>query len=220
MKFKQTSVSECQSDGDQTSVAPSESLLREDLDKVYALLFGFVGNGFQVALCNVSWLTTQKFVVLVPDLIVFAPWSVLLDLGEPCDSCKQDTQPSAASACLLSCYVPSVPSPITSPREARSRRDGEALDAQGVVGAGRGLPEEQSRGTRDHPRPRQAAERRRQPQARCALWSSRNRVLQVHLFLAISAMVWSRLAAASGRPRRRRLSSLRAMQAHDLVSRL
>ena len=38
---------------------------------------------------------------------------------------------------------------------------------------GGGQPEEQSGGTRDHPRHRQAAERRRQPHARCALWSSR-----------------------------------------------
>ena len=33
------------------------------------------------------WLATQKYVVLVPDPIVFAPWSLLLDRGEPCDSC-------------------------------------------------------------------------------------------------------------------------------------
>ena len=65
------------------------------------LLFQFVGNGFQLAPCNVGWLATRKFVVLVPDPIVFAPWSVLLDRGEPCDSC-QDTPHEAGSACLPS----------------------------------------------------------------------------------------------------------------------
>ena len=44
------------------------------------LLFQFVGNGFQLAHCNVGKLATQKFVVLVPDPIVFALWSVLLTL--------------------------------------------------------------------------------------------------------------------------------------------
>ena len=52
------------------------------------------------------------------------------------------------------------PMPYPSQSEKRSRRDGEVLDAQGVVGVGGGQPEGQSRGTRDHPRPRQAAERR------------------------------------------------------------
>ena len=42
------------------------------------------GNGFQLALCNIGRLTTQKFVILVPDPIIFAPWSVLLEGGEPC----------------------------------------------------------------------------------------------------------------------------------------
>ena len=63
------------------------------------LLFWFVGNGFQQALCNVGWLATQESAVLVPDP-VFAPWSVLLDRGEPGDSC-QDTPHEAASACFL-----------------------------------------------------------------------------------------------------------------------
>ena len=31
---------------------------------------------------------TQKFVILVPDPIGFAPWPVLLDPGEPCDICQ------------------------------------------------------------------------------------------------------------------------------------
>ena len=63
----------------QTSVVAAEIWLRDDLEKFYAVLFGFVGNGFQLALCNVGWLTARKFVILVPDPIVFAPRSVLLD---------------------------------------------------------------------------------------------------------------------------------------------
>ena len=75
--------------------------MRDDLEIIYMLLFPFVGNGFQLAPCNVSWLATRGSVVLVPDPIVFAPWSVHLDRGEPCDSC-QDTSHEAASACFLS----------------------------------------------------------------------------------------------------------------------
>ena len=32
--------------------------MRDDLENIYMLVFGFVGNGFQLALCNVSWLAT------------------------------------------------------------------------------------------------------------------------------------------------------------------
>ena len=69
----------------QTGVAPSEIWLREDLEEVYAQLFRFLGYGFRLAMSNVGWLMTQKFVILVPDPIGFAPWPVLLDPGEPCD---------------------------------------------------------------------------------------------------------------------------------------
>ena len=62
-----------------TSADPAEIWLRDDLENIYMLLFRFLGNGFRLALCNVGWLVTQKFVVLVPDPIVYAPWSVLLD---------------------------------------------------------------------------------------------------------------------------------------------
>ena len=61
----------------QTSADTAEILLRDDLENIYMLLFPFVANGFKLALCNVGWLTTQKFVILVPDPIVLAPWSVL-----------------------------------------------------------------------------------------------------------------------------------------------
>ena len=62
--------------------------MRDDPENIYMLLFRFVGKGFQLALCNVSWLATQESVVLVHDPIVFAPWSVFLDRGEHCDSCQ------------------------------------------------------------------------------------------------------------------------------------
>ena len=68
----------------------SPESMRDDLENIYMLLFMYVGNGFQLAPCNVSWLATRESVVLVPDLIVFTSWSVRLDRGEPCDSC-QDT---------------------------------------------------------------------------------------------------------------------------------
>ena len=74
--------------------------MREDLENINILLLRFVGNGCQLAICNVGWLTTQESGVLVPDPIVLAQWSVVLDRGEPCDSC-QDTSDEAASACFL-----------------------------------------------------------------------------------------------------------------------
>ena len=61
----------------QTSVAPSEIWLRDDLENIYALLFRFLGYGFWLAMSNMGWLVTQKFVILVPNPIVFAPWSVM-----------------------------------------------------------------------------------------------------------------------------------------------
>ena len=39
----------------------------------------------------------QKFIILVPDSIGFAPWSVLLGPGEPCDSCQQGAPPLVSS---------------------------------------------------------------------------------------------------------------------------
>ena len=75
--------------GRQACVAPSELWLRDDLEEVYALLFRFLGYGFRLAMSNVGWLVTQKFVILVPDPIGFAPWWVLLGPGELCDSCAR-----------------------------------------------------------------------------------------------------------------------------------
>ena len=72
----------------QTRVAPAELWLRDDLENIYALPFWFLGFGFRLAMSNVGWHVTQKFVILVPDLIFFAPWPVLLDPGEPCNICQ------------------------------------------------------------------------------------------------------------------------------------
>ena len=58
----------------------SELRLRDD--GVYALLFRFLGFGFRLAMSNVGWLVTQKFVSLVPDPIAFAPRPALLDPGD------------------------------------------------------------------------------------------------------------------------------------------
>ena len=77
----------------QTRVAPAELWLRDDLEEVYALLFRFLGFGFRLAMSNVGWHVTQKFVILVPDLIAFAPWPMLLDPGEPCDICQHTLLP-------------------------------------------------------------------------------------------------------------------------------
>ena len=80
----------------QTRVAPSELRLRDDLEEVYAL-FRFLGFGFRLAMSNVGWYVAQKFVILVPDPIGFAPWRVLPDPGEPCDICQHtSSQPLVA----------------------------------------------------------------------------------------------------------------------------
>ena len=63
----------------QRRLAPAELWLRDDLEEVYALLSRFLGFGFRLAMSNVGWHVTQKFVILVPDPIGFAPWLVLLD---------------------------------------------------------------------------------------------------------------------------------------------
>ena len=81
------SVLNFQSDGN------SNKRLRDQMEKgrpgSTCLLFWFVGEGFELALCNVGWLATRESVVLAPKPIVFAPWSVVLDRGEPCDSCQR-----------------------------------------------------------------------------------------------------------------------------------
>ena len=52
----------------QTSAALAEIWFRDDLENIYALLFRFLGYGFRLAMSNVGWLVTQKFVILVPEL--------------------------------------------------------------------------------------------------------------------------------------------------------
>ena len=61
----------------------------------------FVGNGFQLALCNVGWLATRESVVLAPDPIVSAPWSVLFGPGGPCVTAVK-TRHTKPQACFLS----------------------------------------------------------------------------------------------------------------------
>ena len=51
--------------------------------------FRFLGYCFPLAMSNVGWLLTEKFVILVPDPIVFAPWSVLYGCTASfCDICQ------------------------------------------------------------------------------------------------------------------------------------
>ena len=84
-------------------------------------LFRFVGSGFQLALGNVRWLTTRKFVVLV------------------CCSTESSLVTVVKPLHTLWCCVLLVPCSITSPLEGRPRRDNEVLDERGV--GVRGQPE-------------------------------------------------------------------------------
>ena len=79
----------------------SPESMRDDSENIYMLLLRFLGNGFRLALFNESWLATRESVVLVPDPIGFAPWSVLFDRGEPCDSFP-DTTPRCGVVFFLS----------------------------------------------------------------------------------------------------------------------
>ena len=83
-----------------TSVDASELWLRDDLEEVYALLFRFLGFGFRLAMSNVGWHVTQKFVILVPDPIAFAPRPALLDPGEPCDICQYTSFRPRVCSCV------------------------------------------------------------------------------------------------------------------------
>ena len=71
----------------------SPQSMKEELENIYVLL-PVRRERLPAGALLVGWLTTRKFVVLVPDPIVFAPWSVLLDLGQLCESC-QDTSHEA-----------------------------------------------------------------------------------------------------------------------------
>ena len=116
----------------------SPQWMRDDPENIHMLLFQFVGNGCPLALCNVSKLATQKFVVLVPDQFGFAPWSVLLNRtasfvspvhthlttlpsqGGQLRTGKSDVYQLPSSRCCV--VLPSVPCPITSPSAGRARR--------------------------------------------------------------------------------------------------
>ena len=87
----------------------SPESMRDDLENIL-LLFRFVGNGFQLALCNVSWLATRE--------------SHCLRARGPC--CSTEAPVTAVKTChALWCCASFVPCPITSPPEGRSRRDNE-----------------------------------------------------------------------------------------------
>ena len=58
------------------------------MEKVYELLFRYLGIGTQLAMCNVRWMQTRFWVVLLPDPIVFEP----VGMGKRCDVLK--THPS------------------------------------------------------------------------------------------------------------------------------
>ena len=60
----------------------------QDLEKVYELLFRYLGIVTQLAMRNVSWMQTRFWVVLLPDPIVFEP----VRMGNRCDVLK--TPPS------------------------------------------------------------------------------------------------------------------------------
>ena len=83
-----------------TSVVASELWLRDDLEEVYALLFRFLGFGFRLAMSNVGWHVTQKFVILVPDPIAFAPRLAVLDPGEPYDICQYTSLRPLVCSCV------------------------------------------------------------------------------------------------------------------------
>ena len=107
-----------------TSVVASELWLRDDLE-------GSLGFGFRLAMSNVGWLVTQKFVILVPDPIAFAPRPALLDPGEPCDICQYTSFRPRVCSCVtlpsqvhrrqkqLSDFVSTKSKKSTAKREAR-----------------------------------------------------------------------------------------------------
>ena len=88
MKFKRMRVNGGNSH-DSLKVASSECLSNGNSNKcrcgghpsqwmnVYMLLFMYVGNVTQLALCNVGWLTTWEIVILAPDPTVFAEASLV-----------------------------------------------------------------------------------------------------------------------------------------------
>ena len=118
----------------QAYIAQSELGDKDDLEEVRALLFRFLGYGFRLAMSTVGWLVTQKFVILVPDPIGFAPESVLLGPGEPCDNCalvNVDSSPRCGGSLLshLLSQVHRRQAARGGEREGRLRLDEEVLDA-------------------------------------------------------------------------------------------
>ena len=101
----------------------------------------------------------RDFVVLVPDPIVFAPWSVLLDRGEPCDRC-QDTgktdvyqQPIDGLNSLAACIPEKEKDEGKRKEEEGSGRKRKEAEGRGrkrkeAEGRGRKRKEEEGRGNR------------------------------------------------------------------------
>ena len=121
------------------------------------------------ALCGVDWPTTREFVILVPDPIISAPWSVLPDRGEPYNS-RHATRSRSPRACKSDVYQPIArrdsPTPrcgVVSPLShapSQAHRDGDLVDTKRYVTSVKA-----------------AERRRRQSHKRCALWSFRKTLL-------------------------------------------
>ena len=61
----------------------------------------------RLACCSVSWLHTWWWCSVVPDPIIYGPWSVLFRRGKRCDLCSQDTLAGRTSGLALA--LPGVP---------------------------------------------------------------------------------------------------------------
>ena len=95
---------------------------RQDLEKVYELLFRCLGNGTQLAMCSVSWMQTRLWVGLVIDPIVFEP----VGIGQRCDVLK--THPSftvVLHGVVGVCYTNPPTHAITRPPAAEAARGRE-----------------------------------------------------------------------------------------------
>ena len=140
-------------------------VIRDDLENIYMLIFRFVGMGFRLALCNVSWVATRVFVVLVPNSLVFAPWvSAVRPRRALCDSCQD--MPCVVVLCFLG---------LTPDHKSTGRADFVETTKYWMVQEleWEDSQKEQNRGTLDQPRHHQAAARRRWlAQGRRLLWFS------------------------------------------------
>ena len=79
----------------------SPESMRDDLENIYMLLFRFLGNGFRLALCNVSWLATRSPRSGARSDRIRAVATAVRPRRALCDSC-QDT----AHVVVLCCSCP------------------------------------------------------------------------------------------------------------------